>query len=240
MTKKKKSSLSLHSTDKNPKKRFRYKFRRHHKNISKKNSKTNSSKYLYNKSTKIVGQQNKNFEKKNTLSNSSIIVNQKIFEKIENEYMDQLLNIHYETYSDCYLNNSLKSLDQNKKILSETILNKFGITEEIRKKVLNYFGLFLECNKISLKYYFFSVSLFDLFLINYSEVNSFEKCYNLFLSKKTKIFSEIKLTLLLFCCYYIIARYYNLNVISINDLLQCKNAKDEVTYDDLDSLIRDI
>lgn len=77
-------------------------------------------------------------------------------------------------------------------------------------------------------------------MINYSEANNIEKCRNLFLSKKTKIFCEIKLTLLLFCCYYIIARYYNLNFISINDLLQCKNAKDEFTYDDLDYLIRDI
>ena len=240
MTKQKKSSRCLHSTDANSKKRFRYKFRKYYKNISKKKSKNHPSKNLYNKSTKIVGQQNQKFEKKNTLTNSSIIENQNIFEKIENEYMEKLLNIHYETYSDCYLNNSLKSLNQNKKILTEIILNKFGITEEIRKHVLNYFGLFIEGNKISLKYYFFSVSLFDFFLINYSEANNIEKCRNLFLSKKTKIFCEIKLTLLLFCCYYIIARYYNLNFISINDLLQCKNAKDEFTYDDLDYLIRDI
>ena len=154
--------------------------------------------------------------------------------------MEQFLNIYYEKYSNSSLDNSLKSLNQNKKILTEIILNKFGITEEIRKYALNYFGLFIESNNISFKYYFLSVSLFDLFLINYSEMNSNQKCYNLFVSKNSKIFSEIKLTLLLFCCYYIITRYYNIHMISINDLLECRNAKDELTYNDLNTLIKDI
>ena len=69
-------------------------------------------------------------------------------------------------------------------------------------------------------------------------MNSNQKFYNLFVSKKSKIFSEIKLTLLLFCCYYIITRYYNIHMISINDLLECRNAKDELTYDDLNTLIK--
>ena len=29
-------------------------------------------------------------------------------------------------------------------------------------------------------------------------------------------------------------------MISINDLLECRNAKDELTYDDLNTLIKDI
>ena len=195
---------------------------------------------MTNKSTKIPKQTCQKSKCRNNSEYSNKSENINLFKKIENEYMEQFLNIYYEKYSNSSLDNSLKSLNQNKKILTEIILNKFGITEEIRKYALNYFGLFIESNNISFKYYFLSVSLFDLFLINYSEMNSNQKCYNLFVSKNSKIFSEIKLTLLLFCCYYIITRYYNIHMISINDLLECKNAKDELTYDDLNTLIKDI
>ena len=240
MTKEKKPKYKSNNTEKDVKKRFRYKFKKYFKKTVHKNANPEQSKNLTNKSTKIAKQTCQKSKCRNNSEYSNKSENINLFKKIENEYMEQFLNIYYEKYSNSSLDNSLKSLNQNKKILTEIILNKFGITEEIRKYALNYFGLFIESNNISFKYYFLSVSLFDLFLINYSEMNSNQKCYNLFVSKKSKIFSEIKLTLLLFCCYYIITRYYNIHMISINDLLECKNAKDELTYDDLNTLIKDI
>lgn len=238
MTKERKSNHQLQTTEKDIKKRFRYKFRKYFKKTVHKNAKPGPSKNLTNKSTKIEKQIEKKSECKNNSVDNTEKVVPNLFKKIENEYMEQFLNIYYEKYSNSSFVDSLKSLNQNKKIMTENILNKFGITEEIRKCTLNYFGLFIESNNISFKYYFLSVSLFDSFLINYSEMNSDEKCSSLFLSKKAKIFSEIKLTLLLFCCYYLIAKYYNVHILSINDLLECRNAKDEFTYNDLDTLIR--
>ena len=238
MTKERKSNHQLKTSEKDIKKRFRYKFRKYSKKTVHKNAKPETSKNLANKSTKIEKQIKKKSECKNNSADNTEKVVPNLFKKIENEYMEQFLNIYYEKYSNSSFVDSLKSLNQNKKIMTENILNKFGITEEIRKCTLNYFGLFIESNNISFKYYFLSVSLFDSFLINYSEMNSNEKCSNLFLSKKTKIFSEIKLTLLLFGCYYLIAKYYNVHILSINDLLECRNAKDEFTYADLDTLIR--
>lgn len=239
MTKEKKSNYNSHTIENVIKKRFRYKFRKCFKKTVQKNP-IPKPQNMTNKSTKIANQSDTITKCKNNLEYNNLSKSINVFKKIENEYMEQFLNIYYEKYSNCSLDDSLKSLNQTKKILTELILNKFGITEEIRKYTLNYFGLFIESNNINFKYYFLSVSLFDLFLINYSEMNSNEKCCNLFLSKKAKIFSEIKLTLLLFCCYYIISRYYNVHILSINDLLECRNAKDELTYDDLNSLIKDI
>ena len=240
MTKEKKPNYKLQTSARDNKKRFRYKFRKFSKKTLNKNTKPEQPKNITNKSTKIAKRTDQKSKCQNNLGNNNISINKNLFKKIENEYMEQFLNIYYEKYSNSSLDDSLKSLNQDKKILTEIILNKFGITEEIRKYVLNYFGLFIEGNNISFKYYFLSVSLFDSFLINYSEMNSCEKCHDLFLSKKTKIFSEIKLTLLLFCCYFIISRYYNVHMISINDLLECRNAKEELTYNDLNNLIKDI
>ena len=112
--------------------------------------------------------------------------------------------------------------------MTETILNKFGLTEERRKYVLNYFGLFVDSHKIDYKLYFVSVSLFDSFLINYSESNTDEKCKQLFISKINQQFSDTKLMLFIFCCYYIVAKFYNTNLLSVNDLLKYPNASKEI------------
>ena len=163
-----------------------------------------------------------------------------LYEKIENEYMDKLLNIHYDTYANSYLNNALERIKQNKKVLTEEILNKFGMTETIRKCVLNYFELFIETHKIKHKLYFFSVSLFDSFLINYSESNSDDLCHQLLLSKKDNKFSTTKSMLLMFCCYYLIAKYSRTKLLTIDDLLKYPKATEEFTHMDLYRLIKQI
>ena len=163
MTKEKKPKYKSNNTEKDVKKRFRYKFKKYFKKTVHKNANPEQPKNLTNKSTKIAKQTCQKSKCRNNSEYSNKSENINLFKKIENEYMEQFLNICYEKYSNSSLDNSLKSLNQNKKILTEIILNKFGITEEIRKYALNYFGLFIESNNISFKYYFLSVSLFDLF-----------------------------------------------------------------------------
>ena len=230
-----------HHLNKDAKKRFKYKFLKRSKKIGHKNKKAQIPKNLASNSTKAKEQmETKNISTKETFKTNSKEKASNIFEGIENEYMEKFLDIYYDTYSDNFLYKSLEKLNQNKKVVTEEILSKYGISEERRKYVLNYFLLFIDEHKISSKLYFLTVSLFDSFLINYAESNNDIKCHQLFLSKTTKEFSDTKLMLCIFCCYYIIAKYYNTNLLTIDDLLKYKNAKDEVTYDDLFYLIQDI
>ena len=234
MTKEKKNQKTTHFKSKEPKKQFKYKFIKRKKGI--KHIKP-TSRNITSKSTKM----NDSLNKKNKAP-INIINNTKTneFKIIENEYMEKLLNIYFDEYGDDYLNEALDRLNKNKKLMTETILNKFGLTEERRKYVLNYFGLFVDSHKIDYKLYFVSVSLFDSFLINYSESNTDEKCQQLFISKNNQQFSDTKLMLFIFCCYYIVAKFYNTNLLSINDLLKYPNATKEVTFDDLSNLIKEI
>ena len=64
MTKQKKSSRCLHSTDANSKKRFRYKFRKYYKNISKKKSKNHPSKIYIINQPKSLDNKTKNLKRK--------------------------------------------------------------------------------------------------------------------------------------------------------------------------------
>ena len=230
-----------HHSNKDSKKRFKYKFMKRAKKIGYKNSKDQNSINLASKLKKSNQPlETKNISTKETLKTNIKEKTPNLFETVENEYMDKLLNIYYDNYSDNFLYKSLEKLNQNKKVVTEKILNKYGITEERRKYVLNYFMLFVEEHKISSKLYFLTVSLFDSFLINYSESNNDNKCRNLFLSKNSRQFSDTRLMLSIFCCYYITAKFYNTHLLTINDLLQYQNAKYEVTYDDLLNLIKDI
>lgn len=234
MTKEKKNQKTTHFKSKEPKKQFKYKFIKRKKGI--KHIKP-TSRNITSKSTKM----NDSLNKKNKAP-INIINGTKTneFKIIENKYMEKLLNIYFDEYGDDYLNEALDRLNKNKKLMTETILNKFGLTEERRKYVLNYFGLFVDSHKIDYKLYFVSVSLFDSFLINFSETNTDEKCQQLFISKNNQQFSDIKLMLFIFCCYYIVAKFYNTNLLSINDLLKYPNATKEVTHDDLSNLIKEI
>ena len=219
------------------KKRFKYKFIKCTKKIKNQNIKKQNQNKSQKKGDSL---ENKNISTKDTLKTNARENMPNLEENIKKEYIEKAIKIHYETYSEQYFYKSLERLNQDKKVVTEKILNKFGMTEERRRYVLSYFLLFIDEHKINSKLYFLSVALFDSFLINYSESNDENKCKNLFLSKNTNQFSDTKLTLLIFCCYYITAKYYNTNLLTIDNLLEYENAKKEVTYDDLFNLIRDI
>ena len=191
-----------HQSSKDAKKRFKYKFIKISKKLGNKNTQSQNRKNLGIKSTKQKEQiDTKNISTKETFKTNSTEKASNLFKEIENEYIDKLLNIYYDTYSDELLYKNLEKLNQNKKVVTENILNKYGISEERRKYVLSYFSLFIEEHKISSKLYFLTVSLFDSFLINYSESNNDMKCHKLFLSKNSKEFSDtIYILLLLYSC----------------------------------------
>ena len=162
-----------HQSSKDTKKRFKYKFIKISKKIGNKKTKAQKPKNLALKSTNPNEQiDTKNISTKETFKTNSTEKASNLFKEIENEYIDKLLNIYYDTYSDELLYKNLEKLNQNKKVVTENILNKYGISEERRKYVLSYFSLFIEEHKISSKLYFLTVSLFDSFLINYSESNN--------------------------------------------------------------------
>ena len=219
------------------KKRFKYKFTKYSK---KSKNQTAKEKKQGKPPKKNESLENKNISTKETLKANTKYMMPNLVENIQNEIIEKALKVHYETYSENYFYKSLERLNQDKKVVTEEILNKYGMTEERRKYVLSYFLLFIDEHRINSKLYFLTVSLFDLFLINYSESNDENKCRNLFVSKNINQFSDTKLILLIFCCYYIIAKYCNTNLLTIDNLLEYENAKKEVTYDDLFNLIRDI
>ena len=162
-------------------------------------------------------------------------------EKIQKEYMVKLLNNHYDTYVSDYLKEIFENSTSNRKFITKEILKKYNITEEIRKFTLNYFYNFINYYKIGFKYYFSSVSIFDNFLVYFSEEESNkEKCENFFKSKVTNEISITKLILFIFCCFYVSSKFFSTDSISIDQILQFENAKNEVTFDDLSNLINDI
>lgn len=219
-------------------KRFKYKIVKKIKNI-KKNTKTQ------NKSKKKPKTKTKPKSAKNILAqdNSKNIDDKPFenkFEKIEKKYMDKLLDIHYDTYAETYFINALERLNQNKNTMTEKILNKFGLIEKHRKYAFCVLEAFIKLYKINFKLYFSTITLFDSFLIKFSESNDEKICSNLFISKKSKKFSDTKLVLVLFCCYYLTTKFSESNLLLIDDLLNFPKATDEFNYNDLFELIRDI
>ena len=157
------------------------------------------------------------------------------------EYTFELINRHFENYSDRFLAHILSQENENKKPITEDILKKYNLTKEDRKVAISFFDNFIRHHKIIIKCYFSSIYIFDLFLINYSEDDSNqENCRSFFKSKMKNEISEIKIVLLLLCCFYIVAKFYNTKLISIDQLLLLENAKDEYTFDEMNDLINDI
>ena len=169
-------------------------------------------------------------------------INIELIKKINYKYSYKLSNIHFDLYAKNILNdNLLQESDINRKILTQEILSKYNLTKENRKNVSKYLFNFMKYHKINIKYYFFSVSLFDLFLINYSEDEYNEdNCKTFFKSKTSNELSETKIILLLLCCYYIVSKYFNTQMLTVEQMLQFENAKSEVNYNDLISLIDEI
>jgi hypothetical protein len=170
-----------------------------------------------------------------------IKLNIDLIKKNIKEYSFELVNRHFEIYSKSFLANILSQDNVNKKPITEEILKKYNLIKEDRKVAIRYLYNFIRCHNINIKCYFSSIYMFDLFLINYSEDDSNqEKCQSFFKSKITNDISEIRIVLLLLCCFYIVAKFFNTKLITINQLLLLENAKYEYTFDEINDLINDI
>lgn len=227
-----------HLISKKIKRRFRYKFMKRTKIIKNNKIQKTETENLAAKSTQIKNhhkEENETKTSKNRDKNKSIF-----FENLQNEYMYIFLKNHFDTYINDNFYKKLEHLEINRKIITPEVLNKFGLTEEKRNYLLNYFHIFILKHKISPKFYFSSVTLFDSFLINYSKANNTNQCLNLFISKKTNQNSETRMFLLLFCCYYLTAKFYGTDLLTVNKLLEFPQAKEEFSFNDINKLIYDI
>ena len=211
-------------------KRFRYNFYKKYINYKTlPDNKTQKKEII--KSEKIMENKVNNKEELN-ISNELII---KTLAKFSNELGSNYWNSYINDISNDLLEIESKI---NKKVINEEILGRYKLTKNYRKEVLKYFLEFINNQQIDIKFYFSTVSVFDLFLINYAENNS--NCENFFISKKSNQFSWTKLLLLLLCCFYLIAKNDNRITISVKQLLEVKNAKEEVNDEDLNNLIYNI
>ena len=210
--------------NKNPKiKRIKFKFKKIQR------CKINSSK----NSTANITQKNRIIRN----NKQELAVNIELIQNNMDNYSRKLISNYFEAYSKNIMNEFLvKESIENKKIINEGILNKYNITKGHRKSALKYLYNFIKYHKINIQCYFSAVSIFDLFLINYSEDEN-NDCKIFFNSKATNIICETKIILFVLCCFYLTAKFYNTKVITINQLLQFENAKNEVNYDSLNELI---
>ena len=157
------------------------------------------------------------------------------------EYSFELVNRHFQNYSEKFLANILNQENENKKPITEDILKKYNLTIEDRKVTIIFFYNFIKCHNINIKCYFSSIYMFDLFLINYSEDEfNQEKCQLFFKSKIANEISETRIILLLLCCFYIVAKFFNTKLITIDQLLLLEKAKYEFTFDEMNDLINEI
>ena len=231
MTKQNLNSKQKNTKAKKAAKRLKYKFIRKTLKNKKKSLKTLTTNDTHNYKDII-----KNKDKLN------ININFELIKKNNYKYSEKLANIHYDLYSKNILNDILqKESDINRKIITEKILNKYDLTKEHRKIAIKYLYNFMKYHNINVRSYFSSISLFDIFLINYSEDESNEEnCKILFKSKATNTISETKIILFLLCCYYIVSKYFDTKRITVKQILQLENAKSETDYKDLIYLIEDI
>lgn len=209
-------------------KRFRYHFVK--KNL---NSKKNFDKTSDKTSTQ------KGIDKINNKNNFNI--NIELIKENTNKYARNLIINYFEKYSINIIKKSfLNESKNNKEVITEATLYEYNLTNEHRKMSLKYLLNFIRYHNIDIKCYFFSSLIFDLFLINYSKDEFNNNCKTFFNSKITNRFSETKLIILSLCCYYLSSKYYNSNIFTIDQLLLFENAKEEVTYDELNNLINNI
>jgi len=170
-----------------------------------------------------------------------IKLNIDLIKKNLKEYTFELTNRHFENYSEKFLVNILSQENVNKKPITEEIVKKYNLTKEDRKVAIRFLFNFIMHHKINIKCYFSSIYMFDLFLVNYSEDSLNQgNCQIFFKSKNKNEISEIKIIIILLCCFYIVAKFYNTKLVSIDQLLLLENAKNEYTFDEMNDLINDI
>ena len=158
-------------------------------------------------------------------------------EEGNNYYITSLYNTFY-TYSEDMLNKYLEEENNKENLIqiNEEILTKFGLTKDLRKYAFKYLWETLKPYNTNKKLYFKTTSIFDSFLVNYSENNSQEVCTQFFLSKHDGLFSETKLIMFTLCCFFIVSQVYNTQNFELK-CLEKWDEKDEFTYDELNELI---
>jgi hypothetical protein len=217
------------------------KLREKDKKINKRSKKRLRNRFLRKKVKASLNNLENNDTQKTVDEGPLIKLNIDLIKKNIKEYTFELVNRHFENYSKSFLANILSQENVNKKPITEDILKKYNLTKEDRKAAIRFLYNFIRCHNINIKCYFSSIYMFDLFLINYSEDDSNQaKCQSFFKSKITNQISEIRIVLLLLCCFYIVAKFFNTKLITINQLLLLENAKYEYTFDEMNDLINDI
>lgn len=158
-----------------------------------------------------------------------------------NIYYEKIINNTFNSYAKDILERlcTEEMIKSNKSFITEDILKKFGLNILFRKFTLRYLYNILSQYDINIKFYFRTISIFDSFLIGYSEQNSIEDCANFFLSKHTKTFSQTKLILLSLCCFYIANQIHNTINFDLNCLVNW-NEKNELSYAELIDLVNEI
>lgn len=229
MTKKNQNCLRITKTKNRKTKRIRYKFTIKH---------VNNTKNIAQTLTTNDTQKNKNNIKNNQ---EQMNINIQLIKENMNKYSFTLLKNYLEQYGKNILTSSIiNESNLNKKIITSKILNKYNITEEHRKCAFRYLLKCVNFQNINIKCYFSATVIFDLFLINYSKDEYNNNCEKFFVSKQTNQISEKKVIFFGLCCLQFITKYYNTKKITVEQLLEFENAKDEFTENELIDLLQDI
>lgn len=151
---------------------------------------------------------------------------------------------YFDSYGGDILNNLLqKEKIYNKKIIiTEEILKSFNLTKEHRKYVLKYLLKAINEKNIDIQTYFTTVSVFDLFLINYykeNKENNIKICQEFFKSKLTNELSSKKLILFILCCFYLSNQLINTRGFDLKSLAEFPD-NDELSYEELIEMTDDI
>lgn len=157
-------------------------------------------------------------------------------------YYQKIISNTFDSYANSILERLLsdEQNEEKRNFISIEVLQKFGLTNELRKYSLKYLFETLSQYQIPTKFYFKSISIFDTFLIKYSEQNSVENCSKFFFSKHNKNeFSETKLVLFALCCFYLANQIHNTKNFDLKCLVNWNN-KDELNYEELIDLVDEI
>ena len=163
-------------------------------------------------------------------------------ENIMNYYSKVTYN-DFDIYSSSLFEKLLKEESNKENVvqINEDILSNFGLTKDMRKYAFKYLSEILEQYNISPKFYFKTVSVFDSFLINFTNINIDNKkiMKEFFISKTDNNFSTTKLIIFTLCCFYIVNQVHNTRNFELKCLVNWNN-KEELTFDELNKLIYDI
>lgn len=156
-------------------------------------------------------------------------------------YYSKALHNDFDTYSPGLLKILLNN-EKNKENLAEIkeeILIKYGLNKELRKYAFKYLLAVLKPYNPTIKICLKTLSVFDLFLINYAKEQHSIPCSHFFHSKHGKNFSQTKLILLILCCFFLVNQTFNTHNFDLRCLDNWDN-KGEMNYDEVNELVYNI